>query len=188
MLTWLRWELNTSLISLTSIRKNPGGQPQSKFWASQGCLSGEHACEHFLGLRLDISQLKGRHLLLSLKSIRTWLRERRVEVGSDGCQTTFLRTQSVLIHRPHQLPLTRIGLTLPIRRLETWQMTYTTLTSDCTPMDMPLARLTVLLEGLSKQIDRFQILATNRYPEADNRKVLQTATYLTGIYLADTIA
>ena len=61
----------------------------------------------------------------------------------------------------------------------------------------PLARLTIPLEGLSKQIDRllegycFQILATNRYPEAHNGRVLQTATHLTWIlaeYLSDTIA
>ena len=65
------------------------------------------------------------------------------------------------------------------------------------PRTWPLARLTILLEGLSKQIDRllegycFQILATNRDPEAHNGRVLQTATHLTWIlaeYLADTIA
>ena len=53
------------------------------------------------------------------------------------------------------------------------------------------------LAGLSKQIDRllegycFQILATNRDPEARNGRVIQTATHLTWIlaeYLADTIA
>ena len=57
-----------------------------------------------------------------------------------------------------------------------------------------LARLTIPLEGLSKQIDRlleeycFQILATNS--EAHNGKVSQTATHLTWIlaeYLSDTI-
>ena len=65
------------------------------------------------------------------------------------------------------------------------------------PRTWPLARLTIPFEGLSKQIDRllegycFQILATNRYPEAHNGRVLQTATHLTWIlaeYLADTIA
>eukprot|EP00434_Breviolum_minutum_P046410 symbB.v1.2.041958.t1/scaffold8927.1/size4644/1 len=66
------------------------------------------------------------------------------------------------------------------------------------PRTWPLARLTIPLQGLSKQIDRllegycfFQILATNRYPEAHNGRVLQTATHLTWIlaeYLADTIA
>ena len=63
------------------------------------------------------------------------------------------------------------------------------------PRTWPLARLTIPLEGLSKQIDRllegycFQILATNQYPEAHNGKVLQTATHLTWIlaeYLSDT--
>ena len=62
------------------------------------------------------------------------------------------------------------------------------------PRTWPLARLTIPLEGLSKQIDRlleghcFQILATNRNPEAHNGRVLQTATHLTWIlaeYLAD---
>ena len=61
----------------------------------------------------------------------------------------------------------------------------------------PLAQLTILLGGLSKQVDRllegqcFQILATDRDPNADNGKVIQTATHLTLIlaeYLADTIA
>ena len=65
------------------------------------------------------------------------------------------------------------------------------------PRTWPLARLTIPLEGLSKQIDRlldwycFQILAPNRNPEAHNGRVLQTATHLTWIlaeYLADTIA
>ena len=65
------------------------------------------------------------------------------------------------------------------------------------PRTWPLARLTIPLEGLSKQIDRllegycFQILATNRDPEAHNERVLQMATHLTWIlaeYLADTIA
>ena len=65
------------------------------------------------------------------------------------------------------------------------------------PRTWPLARLTIPLAGLSKQIDRllegycFQILATNRDPEAHNGRVLQTATHLTWIlaeYLANTIA
>ena len=65
------------------------------------------------------------------------------------------------------------------------------------PRTWPLARLTIALAGLSKQIDRllegycFQILATNRDPEAHNGRVIQTATHLTWIlaeYLADTIA
>ena len=65
------------------------------------------------------------------------------------------------------------------------------------PRTWPLARLTIPLAGLSKQIDRllegycFQILATNRDPETHNGKVIQTATHVTWIlaeYLADTIA
>ena len=65
------------------------------------------------------------------------------------------------------------------------------------PRNWPLARLTIPLGGLSKQVDRllegycFQILATNRDPDAHNGKVIQTSTHLTLIlaeYLADTIA
>ena len=65
------------------------------------------------------------------------------------------------------------------------------------PRNWPLARLTIPLGGLSKQVDRllegycFQILATNRDPDAHHGKVTQTATRLTLIlaeYLADTIA
>ena len=65
------------------------------------------------------------------------------------------------------------------------------------PRNWPLARFTIPLGGLSKQIDRllegycFQILATNSDPDAHNGKVTQTATHLTLIlaeYLADTIA
>ena len=65
------------------------------------------------------------------------------------------------------------------------------------PRTWPLARPTIPLEGLSKQIDRLfegyclQILATNRDPEVHNGKVLQMASHLTWIlaeYLADTLA
>ena len=65
------------------------------------------------------------------------------------------------------------------------------------PRTWPLARLTIPLAGLGKQIDRllegycFQIMATNRDPEPHNGRVIQTATHLTWIlaeYLADTIA
>ena len=34
VLTWLCWELNTSLMPFASTHKGPGGQPQSKLWAS----------------------------------------------------------------------------------------------------------------------------------------------------------
>eukprot|EP00434_Breviolum_minutum_P046070 symbB.v1.2.041471.t1/scaffold8251.1/size7089/1 len=62
------------------------------------------------------------------------------------------------------------------------------------PRTWPLARLTIPLAGLSKQVDRLlegyclQILATNRDPESHNGRVLQTATHLTWILEADTIA
>jgi len=65
------------------------------------------------------------------------------------------------------------------------------------PRNWPLARLMIPLGGLSKQVDRllesycFQILATNRDPDAHHGKVVQTATHLTLIlaeYLADAIA
>ena len=65
------------------------------------------------------------------------------------------------------------------------------------PRSWPLARLTIPLGGLSRQVDRvlegycFQILATNSDPDAHHGKVVRTATHLTLIlaeYLADTIA
>ena len=65
------------------------------------------------------------------------------------------------------------------------------------PRNWPLARLTIPLGGLSKQVDRllegycFQILATNSISDPHHGKVIQTATLLTLIlaeYLADTIA
>ena len=34
VLTWLRWESNTSLMPFASTHKGPGGQLQSKLWAS----------------------------------------------------------------------------------------------------------------------------------------------------------
>ena len=34
VLTWLRWKLNTSLMPFASTHKGPGGQLQSKLWAS----------------------------------------------------------------------------------------------------------------------------------------------------------
>ena len=61
----------------------------------------------------------------------------------------------------------------------------------------PLARLTIPLGGLSKQMDRllegtcFEILATNTVPDAHHGKVIQTATHLILIlaeYRADTMA
>ena len=137
----------------------------------------------------------------------------------------FLFIRSCEVHLEHLLPVSCwIDLTLPLMLFVTWQMACTTLTSDGTPevspvrmrlvfrcwMDKrsckswcicpwtwPLARLTIPLEGLSKQLDRllegccFQILAANRNPEPHNGRVLQTATHLTWIlaeYLADTIA
>lgn len=65
------------------------------------------------------------------------------------------------------------------------------------PRNWPLARLTIPLGGLSKQVDRllegycFQILATNSDPDVHHGKVSKTASHLTVLlaeYLADTIA
>ena len=61
-------------------------------------------------LRQGASQLKGGHLLLRVKSIKTWLEEKRVclmqylmqRVVGRGCRTTPPRTQSVLIWKPHR--------------------------------------------------------------------------------------
>ena len=57
------------------------------------------------------------------------------EVGSDADSgwsgvSDNSSTDSECTDMPHQLPLTRIGLTLPMRRCRTWQMTSTTLISD----------------------------------------------------------
>ena len=58
---------------------------------------------------------------------------------------------------------------------------------DHLPRNWPLARLTIPLGGLSKQIDRllegycFQILATNRDPDVRNGKIIQTVSQLTWI-------
>ena len=65
------------------------------------------------------------------------------------------------------------------------------------PRNWPLARLSIPLAGLSKQVDRllegycFQILATNQDPNLHNGKVSQMAKHLTLLmaeYLADTVA
>ena len=97
-------------------------------------------------LRQGASQLKGGHLLQRVKSIKTWLEEKRgclmqylmLRVVGQGCRTIPPRTQSVLIWKPHRLTLTRIDLTQPMMRFVTWPMAYTTLTSDGTPGVSPV--------------------------------------------------
>ena len=141
VLIWLRWESNTSLMPFASTHKGPGGQLQSMLWASLPAVYQRmpiwRICRRAPSrLRLGVSRLKGKQHRRSGKLIRTWLQERRVYLRSalmltvDGldCRTTPPHTRNVRIWRPHHLPLTRIGLTLPMRRCRTWQMTSTTLT------------------------------------------------------------
>ena len=67
--------------------KGPGEQPHAKLWAFPPAMFQEipilNRCMR-ISFRLlqGAYQLKGRHLLTSVESIRTWLRERRV--GSDA--------------------------------------------------------------------------------------------------------
>ena len=223
VLTWLRWELNTSSMLSALTHKGPGEQPHAKLWAFPPAvflrIPTLNSCMR-ISFRLPQGayQLKGRHLRKRVESIRTWLVERRVDL--------MLRVvvPNVPSSRPRQWPLTRTDLIQPMKLFVTWQKDFTPLTSRGTPGGVtsedaagvqllngqeklqelvhlprtsPLARLTIALAGLSKQIDRllegycFQILATNRDPEAHNGRVIQTATHLTWIlaeYLADTIA
>ena len=229
VLSWLRWKLNTSLMPSALTHKGPDEQLHGKLWAFPPAMFQKipilnRCMRTSFRLLQGAYQLKGRHLLTSVESIRTWLLERRVDlmlgVVGQGCLTIFLRTPNVPFWRPRQWPLTRTDLTQPMKLFVTWQMDCTTLTSRGTPgvsparmrlldgqeklqelvhlpRTWPLARLTIPLAGLSKQIDRllegycFQILTTNRDPEAHNGRVIQTATHLTWIlaeYLADIIA
>ena len=130
--------------------QRPWGQLQSKLWASLPAMYQRmpiwKICRGAPSrLRLGVFRLKGKHLRRSVKLIRTWLQRRRgclrlalmLTVDGRECQITPLRTRNVRIWRPHQLPLTRIGSTLPMRRCRTWQMTSTTLTSHDTPEVVP---------------------------------------------------
>ena len=150
VLTLLRWESSTSLMLFASTHKGPGGQLQSKLWASLPAVYQRmpiwKICRGTLSrLHLGVFRLKGKHLRRSVKLITTWLQRRRgrlsvaliLTVGGRECQITPPQTRNVRIWRPHQLLLTRIGSTLPMRRCRTWQMTSTTLTSHDTPEVVP---------------------------------------------------
>ena len=233
VLTLLRWESSTSLMLFGSTHKGPGGQLQSKLWASLPAVYQRmpiwKICRGTLSrLRLGVFRLKGKHLRRSVKLIRTWLQRRRgrlsvaliLTVGgresSTDSECTDMEASSIasdqdrfdtayealqdLANDLYYIDLTRYsrgstsedaaGVLLVDGYEKLQEMVHL-------PRTWPLARLTIPLEGLSKQIDRllegycFQILATNQYPEAHNGKVLQTATHLTWIlaeYLSDTIA
>ena len=64
VLAWLRWELNTSLMPFALTHKAPGGQPQSKLWASLPVMFQRipiwRTCMRTLScLRLGVSRFKG---------------------------------------------------------------------------------------------------------------------------------
>ena len=108
---WLRWESNTSLMPFALTHKGPGEQPHAKLWAFPPAMFQKipilNRCMRTSSRLLQgASRLNGRHLLLSVESIRTWLRERRVyrmrRVDGQGCRTTPPRTRNVLMLRPHQ--------------------------------------------------------------------------------------
>ena len=139
------------LMLFASTHKGSGGQLQSKLWASLPAVYQRMPIWKICTgapsrLRLGVFRRKGKHLRRGVKLIRTWLQRRRgylrlaLMLTVDGleCQTTPPRTRNVRIWRPHQLPLTRIGSTLAMRRCRTWQMTSTTLTSHGTPEVAPV--------------------------------------------------
>ena len=106
VLIWLRWESNTSLMPFALSHKGPGEQPHAKLWTFPPAMFQRipilSRCMRTSSRLLQgASQLKGRHLLLSVESIRTWLRKRRVyrmlRVGGQGCRTTPPRTLNVLM-------------------------------------------------------------------------------------------
>ena len=88
------------------------------------------------------SRSKGRHQLLSEKTIKTLLRKRKVyrmlRVGGQVCQTIPPRTLNVLMWRPPRWRLTRTDLTRPMMPFETWLMTCMALTSNDTLEGSPV--------------------------------------------------
>ena len=82
----------------------PQEQPHAKLWTFPPVMFQRipilNRCTRTSSRLLQgASQLKGRHLLLSEESMRTWLRKRRVcrmlRVGGQGCRTTPPRTLNV---------------------------------------------------------------------------------------------
>ena len=74
VLTWLRWESSTSLMLFASTHKGPGGQLQSKLWASLPAVYQRmpiwKICRGAPSrLRLGVFRLKGKHLRRSVKLI-----------------------------------------------------------------------------------------------------------------------
>ena len=237
VLTWLRWELNTSLMPFALTYKGPGGQPQSKLWASLPAVY--QRMPIWRTCMLNTFSLTPRRIPVERKAPAAKrevdqdmvAREKSVsDVGSDAesgwsgvsdnsstdSECTDIEASSIasdqdrfdtaydafrdLANDLYHIDLRRYsrgitsedaaGVLLLDGQEKLQELVHL-------PRTWPLARLTIPFEGLSKQIDRllegycFQILATNRYPEAHNGRVLQTATHLTWIlaeYLADTIA
>ena len=90
-------ESNTSLMPFALSHKGPGEQPHAKLWTFPPAMFQKipilsRGMRTSSRLLQGASRLKGRNLLLSVKSIRTWLRKRKVyrmlRVGGQGCQTT----------------------------------------------------------------------------------------------------
>ena len=99
VLIWLRWELNTSLMPFALSHKGPGEQPHAKLWTFPPAMFQKipilsRGMRTSSRLLQGASRLKGRHLLLSVKSIRTWLRKRKVHrmlrVGGQGCLNVLM--------------------------------------------------------------------------------------------------
>ena len=227
VLTWLRWESNTSLMPFASTHKGPGGQLQSKLWASLPAVYSKDA--YLENMHMNTFLLTPRRIPAERKASTAKrevdqdmvAREESVsEVGSDAdsgwsgvsdnsstdSECTDMEASSIasdqdrfdtayeafqdLANDLYYIDLRRYsrgstsedaaGVLLLDGYEKLQEMVHL-------PRTWPLARLTIPLEGLSKQIDRllegycFQILATNRYPEAHNGRVLQTATHLTWI-------
>ena len=99
VLIWLRWGSNTSLMPFALSHKGPGEQPHAKLWTFPPAMvqmipilsRGRRASSRLLQ---GASRSKGRHLLLSEKAIKTWLRKRKVL----GCGEWVVRCVRQLLH------------------------------------------------------------------------------------------
>ena len=237
VLTWLRWELNTSLMPFALTHKGPGGAAAIQALGIPSCHVSEDA--HLENMRANTFSLTPRRIPVERKTPAA-KREvdqdmvAREESVSDAVSDAESGWSGVSDNSSTDSECTDIeasSIASDQDRFDTAYDAFRDLANDLYHIDLrrysrgitsedaagvllldgqeklqelvhlprtwPLARLTIPLEGLSKQIDRllegycFQILATNRNPEAHNGRVLQTATHLIWIlaeYLADTIA
>ena len=219
VLSLLRWELNTSSMPSALTHKGLGEQQHAKLWAFlPAMLQRTPILNICMGISLRLPQgtyqLNGRHLLTRVESmVASEESGSEAESGWSGVsnnsstdlECTILEALSVEAFRELAEGLYNIDLTRYSRGVTSEDAPGVQLLNGQEklqelvhlPRTWPLARLTIPLAGLSKQIDRllegycFQILATNRDPETHNGKVIQTATHLTWIlaeYVADTIA